>query len=203
MKKVHKILLSILIISFVILLILVKLEKTMNMDINIYNYIIKIKNENLTNLVKIITNFGDTFIIVTIIILSFLLFKNNIYPKLITGNIIGIVLLNQTLKHLIMRPRPDQLWHLVEESGFSFPSGHSMAAFGFYGYFIYLINISNLNKKIKLILSILLSLLIILIGLSRVYLGVHYLSDVLAGFIISFIYLIIFITITKKYLKNE
>ena len=101
-----------------------------------------------------------------------------------------------------MRPRPEFL-HLVEESGFSFPSGHSMAAFGFYGYFIYLISTSNLNKKIKIVLNIILSLLILLIGLSRVYLGVHYISDIVAGFIMSFIYLIIFTTITKKYLKNE
>jgi undecaprenyl-diphosphatase len=102
-----------------------------------------------------------------------------------------------------MRQRPDQLWHLVEETGFSFPSGHSMAAFGFYGYFIYLINISNINKKLKTLLTTILSILILLIGLSRVYLGVHYLSDIIAGFIVSLIYLVIFITITKKYLINE
>lgn len=203
MKKTHKIFLSILIIFFIILLVLVKLEKTINIDTNIYNFIIKIKSDELTNIVKAITNLGGTFIIITIIVLSFLLLKNKIYQKLITVNIIGIVLLNQILKHLIMRQRPDQLWHLVEESGFSFPSGHSMAAFGFYGYFIYLINISKINKKLKIFLTIFLSILILLIGLSRVYLGVHYLSDVVAGFIVSLIYLIIFITITQKYLINE
>lgn len=203
MKKTHKILLSILIISFIILLVLVKLEKTMNIDTNIYNFIIKIKRDELTRIIKAITNLGDTLIIITIIILSFLLFKNKIYPKLITANIVGVVLLNQTLKHLVMRQRPDQLWHLVEETGFSFPSGHSMAAFGFYGYFIYLINISKLNKKIKVILTSILSIIILLIGLSRVYLGVHYISDVVAGFIMSFIYILIFTTITKKYLKHE
>jgi len=202
MRKVNKILLSILIISFIILLVLVKLEKTMNIDTDIYNFIIKIKSDHLTNMVKIITNLGSTFVIVTIIIVSFLLFRKKIYPILIASNILGVVLVNQTLKHLVMRPRPEFL-HLVEESGFSFPSGHSMAAFGFYGYFIYLINISNINKKIKIILTILLSILIIIIGLSRVYLGVHYLSDILAGFIMSFIYLIVFTTITKKYINHE
>lgn len=202
MKKIHKILLSILILIFIILLILVKLEKTLNIDTKFYNAIIQIKNPNLTNIIKIITNFGDTFIIISTIIICFIVFKNKIYPILITSNIIGIVLINQTLKHIIMRPRPEFI-HLVEEFGFSFPSGHSMAAFGFYGYFIYLISKSNLNKKVKLLLIILLSTLILSIGLSRIYLGVHYLSDVIAGFIISFGYLIIFITITKKYLKYE
>jgi undecaprenyl-diphosphatase len=162
----------------------------------------KIKSDELTNIVKIITNLGDTFIIITGIIICFLLFRKKVYPILITSNILGVVLINQTLKHLIMRPRPDFL-HLVEETGFSFPSGHSMAAFGFYGYFIYLINISKLNKKIKVILTSILSIIILLIGLSRVYLGVHYISDVVAGFIMSFIYILIFTTITKKYLKHE
>lgn len=202
MKKIHKILLSILIISFILLLVLVELEKTINIDTKFYNFIMKIKSDELTNIVKIITNLGDTFIIITGIIICFLLFRKKVYPILITSNILGVVLINQTLKHLIMRPRPDFL-HLVEETGFSFPSGHSMAAFGFYGYFIYLINISNLNKKIKVILTSILSIIILLIGLSRVYLGVHYISDVVAGFIMSFIYLLLFITITKKYLKHE
>lgn len=202
MKKIHKILLSILIISFILLLVLVELEKTINIDTKFYNFIMKIKSDELTNIVKIITNLGDTFIIITGIIICFLLFRKKVYPILITSNILGVVLINQTLKHLIMRPRPDFL-HLVEETGFSFPSGHSMAAFGFYGYFIYLINISKLNKKIKVILTSILSIIILLIGLSRVYLGVHYISDVVAGFIMSFIYLLLFITITKKYLKHE
>lgn len=202
MKKIHKILLSILIISFILLLVLVELEKTINIDTKFYNFIMKIKSDELTNIVKIITNLGDTFIIITGIIICFLLFRKKVYPILITSNILGVVLINQTLKHLIMRPRPDFL-HLVEETGFSFPSGHSMAAFGFYGYFIYLINISKLNKKIKVILTSILSIIILLIGLSRVYLGVHYISDVVAGFIMSFIYILIFTTITKKYLKHE
>ena len=202
MKKIHKILLSILIISFILLLVLVELEKTINIDTKFYNFIMKIKSDELTNIVKIITNLGDTFIIITGIIICFLLFRKKVYPILITSNILGVVLINQTLKHLIMRPRPDFL-HLVEETGFSFPSGHSMAAFGFYGYFIYLINISKLNKKIKVILTSILSIIILLIGLSRVYLGIHYISDVVAGFIMSFIYLLLFITITKKYLKHE
>ena len=202
MKRIHKILLSILIISFILILVLVQLEKTMNIDENFYNLIIKIKSDELTNIIKAITNLGDTFIIITGIIICFLLFRKKVYPILITSNILGIVIVNQTLKHIVMRPRPDFI-HLVEETGFSFPSGHSMAAFGFYGYFIYLINISKLSKKIKIILTTILSIIILLVGLTRVYLGVHYISDVVAGFIMSFIYLLIFTTITKKYLKNE
>ena len=73
-----------------------------------------------------------------------------------------------------------------------------MASMAFYGYIIYLIYINVKNKYLKWGFIFLLSMLIIMIGFSRVYLGVHYVSGVLAGFIISFAYLIIYIKIIKK-----
>jgi undecaprenyl-diphosphatase len=68
----------------------------------------------------------------------------------------------------------------------------------FYGYFIYLIYKYVKNKYLKWTAISLLSILICLIGISRIYLGVHYTSDVLAGFLISISYLICYITIAKK-----
>jgi len=202
MKKQNKLLISILSFLFIVILFLMKMDKTIEFDTKIYNLIINLKNDKFTEVVKIITNFGDTICIISIIFLCFIFFKNKFYPKIITLNIIGIVLINQFLKHLIQRPRPNFM-HLIKENGFSFPSGHSMAAFGFYGLFIYLIYKSNLNKKIKILFIFLLSILIFLIGMSRIYLGVHYFTDVLAGFIMSYIYLIIFTYLIKKYQKNE
>ena len=81
---------------------------------------------------------------------------------------------------------------LIEQGGYSFPSGHSMMAFAFYGFIIYLINKSNMAKKKKIVITTLLSILILLIGVSRIYLGVHFASDVLGGFILSLIHLILF-----------
>lgn len=74
-----------------------------------------------------------------------------------------------------------------------------MASLAFYGLLIYFIYKSNLNKKIKNLLIILLSILIILIGLSRIYLGVHYATDIISGFLLSTIFLIVFTHFTKKY----
>ena len=88
----------------------------------------------------------------------------------------------------------------ITENGYSFPSGHAMAALGFYGFIIYLLWHMNLRKKVKIIFSVLLSILIILIGMSRIYLGVHYASDVFAGYLVSGAYLILYITLVKRYL---
>lgn len=82
--------------------------------------------------------------------------------------------------------------------GYSFPSGHSMVSMAFYGFLIYLIYNNIKNKYIKWILICSLSILIILIGISRIYLGVHYTSDVLAGFLISISYLVIYTRIVKE-----
>lgn len=202
MKKNFKILLiSVLIIIFISLTIVVKTNNVLGIDHYIYNYLIDFKSPLLTKIVTGITNFGGTFVIIILIILSIIFFRKIIYSILITANIINVVLITQVLKMLIQRPRPS-FPHLVIESGFSFPSGHAMASLGFYGFLIYLIWQTNINKKVKIGVTIILSILILLIGLSRIYLGVHYFTDVVAGFICSTIYLLIYTNYVKKYLNN-
>ena len=78
-----------------------------------------------------------------------------------------------------------------------------MASMSFYGLLIYIIYRSNLPTKWKIVLISLLSVLILLIGISRIYLGVHFVSDVIAGFCLSVSYLIIFTKIIEKYLWRE
>ena len=111
-------------------------------------------------------------------------------------------LLNITLKQILQRPRPIE-YRVIDESGYSLPSGHSMVSMAFYGYLIYFIYKHIENKYIKWSLIILLSILIISIGISRIYLGVHYTSDVIAGFLIALSYLIIYINVAKTYIYNK
>lgn len=102
----------------------------------------------------------------------------------------------------MQRPRPTE-FRIVEETGYSFPSGHSMVSMAFYGYLVYLIYKYVKNKYIKWTSITLLSILIFLIGISRIYLGVHYTSDVVGGFLISIAYLIIYINIMDKHVLEE
>ena len=111
-------------------------------------------------------------------------------------------LLNHIFKKIVQRPRPTG-YRLIEEDGYSFPSGHSMISAAFYGFFIYLIFKNVKNKYLKWGSISLLSLLICLIGISRIYLGVHYTSDVMAGFVISISYLVIFTSIVNDYLDRS
>ena len=107
--------------------------------------------------------------------------------------------LNQFLKHIVQRPRPTE-YRIIDERGYSFPSGHSMASAAFYGFLIYLIYKKVKSKKLKIGLIAFFTFLIPLIGCSRIYLGVHYTSDVLAGFFVSISYLFIYISIVDDYI---
>ncbi len=77
-----------------------------------------------------------------------------------------------------------------------------MVGMAFYGYLIYLIYKYVNNKSLKYTLITILSALIIIIGISRIYLGVHYTSDVIAGFLISISYLVAYTSFTKNFIQN-
>ena len=152
-----------------------------------------------TPIAKFITNFGGAIFLIVLTITLILLIKNKKIGFSIFLNLASVTILNQILKRILQRPRPTE-FRIVEESGYSFPSGHSMVSMAFYGYLIYLIYKYVENKYIKWISIIMLSILICSIGVSRIYLGVHYTSDVLGGFLISISYLIIYISAVNKFL---
>ena len=167
-------------------------------DGTIYNFISKFLCQDITGIMIFISFLGSAVTFITLSIGFLALIKKKKYSRLIMLNLILVFLLNRILKAIIARPRP-QVLRLVYEDGYSFPSGHSMVSIGFYGFLIYLIYNNIKNKKIKYPLIVLLSLLILFIGISRIYLGVHYATDVIGGFVIGLIYLRIFI----KYIYNH
>lgn len=196
MKKTNIILIS-LIILFLILTVFVKTGKTLGIDNAIYNFIISFQNDKLTHFIKFITKFANVKSIIIIVIL-FLIIKRNFIGIIPTIVAIDVEILNLVLKFILKRDRPNIL-QLISVDNYSYPSGHAMISMGVYGCFIYLIYKYVDNKKIKICSIVLLSLLILLIGISRIYLGVHYFSDIVGGFIISICYLIIFDKVIKRW----
>ena len=156
----------------------------------------------ITPFAKLITNLGGAITLLSITIILLLGLKNKKIGLLVALNLLISTGLNLLLKNIVQRPRPNE-FRLIDETGYSFPSGHSMVSMAFYGFLIYLIYKFVKSKRLKWALIIILSALIITIGISRMYLGVHYTSDVLAGFTISVSYLVIYTSIVKKFIGKR
>ena len=185
-------------IIFIILMISVIFGWTEGFDTFVYELVISTRCDFLDKFFKFITDLGDTFFIVGLVVGVVLVLRNTV-GYLYATLAVDTVITNFIFKQLIRRDRPDVL-KLIKQGGFSFPSGHSMISMSMYGMLIYLCYKKIKNKYIKWIICSLLGILILSIGLSRVYLGVHYISDVLGGFILSFIMVVLYTELINKYL---
>ena len=164
----------------------------------IYKYII---SDGMTPFIKFITWFGGTIGIITVWLISIFIIqdkKNNISFSICL--ILGVII-NNIIKLIFARARPD-INPLMIENTYSFPSGHSMMSMILYGYLIYLLYNNFKNKKYRWLLVSVFSILILCIGFSRIYLGVHYVSDVIGGFVLGIAYLILYIDVSKKIIKK-
>lgn len=108
---------------------------------------------------------------------------------LLAITMLGAAILNTTLKLTFRRPRPVPFFGLTAPETFSFPSGHSLASFCFFGALAALVTARIDNRRTRLIIWISAALIVFSIGLSRIYLGVHYTTDVLAGFTAALIWI--------------
>ena len=202
-NKIRWIILFICLVIFLFIAEDVFNKEMMKADIIGYNLVSKyLISENVTPIVKIITNLGGAFTLITISIISIVIIRDKKIGISILLNLLSISALNLALKNILQRPRPNE-FRIIDESGYSFPSGHSMISMAFYGFIIYLIYKNVKNNYLKYGLIAFLSILIFLIGISRIYLGVHYTSDVIAGFLISIAYLMIVTSFAKKYLNSK
>lgn len=187
-------------LSFVTLMIFVLVKKELFVDYHGYKFVSSFTSDFLTKILKVITIMGSAKFLIGVtvgLVIVFLIRKKYRYALYVSLNILCAHLINTLIKYIIRRDRP--IGHrLVSEEGYSFPSGHSMVGFAVYTFIIYLVYKNVKNKVLKITLIILLSLLIFLIGFSRIYLGVHYTSDVLAGYLISFTYINMFIYIISR-----
>ena len=192
-KNYKWIVLFICIISLLFLIEDVMDEDIMTFDEKGYYIVQKyLISDTMTPFARCITNFANMYWLIGMSVLLFIIIKNKKTSILFFINLVLSALTNFILKQIIQRPRPIE-HRIIDEKGYSLPSGHSMVSMAFYGFLIFFIYKNIKNKYIKIALITLLSILIISIGISRIYLGVHYTSDVLAGFLVAISYLIIFI----------
>lgn len=193
MKKIKKeyYFIAILFILFILLTIFVVVGNASLIDENFYNGIIKLKNNTLTNILYVITNLASTIGIVSLVILTSIVFirrKKVSSLKYVILNVLSGVFLMQILKNIIRRTRPS--WKWIKQGGFSYPSGHTISALLLYGTIILFVS-KRYDGKYKKQIIIVSSAMIILTGISRIYFGAHYLSDVIASTLLGTIILII------------
>jgi len=170
----------------------VVLEKEQEVDLWVFKffktYIIR---NGLTPLMYAITHFCSTVFVQLVypfLIVMLLIFKY--YRKAIFTFVAGAggMILIYLIKIFFQRPRPPYPL-LYKESGYSFPSGHATLSFILYGTLAYFVWLSNFPKTVKILMMFFLMLLSLSIGISRIYLMVHYPSDVLAGFCLGYSWL--------------
>ena len=134
------------------------------------------------------TYLGDWRIIAGLSVVTFIvlwLLKKKREAVFLAVALISGEVIKEFLKLLIHRLRPDTTLALIQEGGYSFPSGHALMSVIFYGMLCYFIYQTRKNKRQKIILLIATTVLVFLIGYSRIYLGVHWSSDVFAGWLIG------------------
>ena len=158
-------------------------------DNSFSNFIVEHRTPILDSFMKIIT-LAIVEIIILLILVLFIFFKDRDLKEVFLLVLIIFVTLfiSSVLKFIIARPRPDVV-HLVKESSFSFPSNHSSAAFSAIPLFF---KENGTIGYVWLIISI-------IIAFSRVYTGVHYLSDVLAGALLGYVISISIIKLDNNY----
>ncbi len=126
---------------------------------------------------------GTVLVVLVLVTSSFLwLTRHRHSAYLLLASFFGSWILNTVLKDIFDRPRPVVVSHLAAVATYSFPSGHAMSSVAAYGAIALLITRLEQRRAARLATWLLAALVILVIGASRIYLGVHYASDVLAGY---------------------
>lgn len=173
-------------------------RETFTFDTNFLLWLHQFANPNLDNLMLFITNLGNPSTVVVVAGVTLLLLWWRRYreeAKVFVLACLGGLILNTGLKLFFSKPRPE-LWHrLISEKSFSFPSGHALGSMVLYGFIAYELA-THYPQFAKVIYSLTL-VLITVIGISRLYLGVHWPTDIIAGYGVGFLWLMICIAMLK------
>lgn len=184
---------------------LVSNEKVTRFDLDIISIVQGWETPWLTNVMKFFTFIGDRYQVIIlsgmVIVFLFVVLRHRKELLLFIWASVGSVALNETLKVIFARERPD-IYRLSEQAGYSFPSGHAMAAFTLYSVLAYLLWRHIRTRVGKGVLLVTVVLVICIIGISRIYLGVHYPSDIIAGYMMSGCWLALSIWLYQKLVRS-
>ncbi|UXR68774.1 MULTISPECIES: phosphatase PAP2 family protein [unclassified Staphylococcus] len=161
-------------------------------DDHVYKWIFSTHSDVMTWVFLVVTHIGEVIgmaILTTMMVLLLMKYGYRTEALYIALTMILAGLTNPILKHIFNRERPS-IMRLIDISGFSFPSGHAMGSTAFFGSLLY-IAIRILKGKSKVFMMVFSILMILLICASRIYLGVHYPTDILAG-ILGGLFFVIF-----------
>lgn len=161
-------------------------DKLKEFDTRVTSWFLSRRTDTITAYLTFVTHLGarNGYLAIIILLALFFILRHR-SRKFILQTVVVLALStlsNIVLKEMFNRARPD-IEHLVQVYTLSYPSGHAMSAMGFYGFLIFLVLRYRMNFLLKTIFVIILGFLILSIGISRIYLGVHFPSDVVAGFI--------------------
>lgn len=166
---------------------------TANFDDAVRNYIHSFASPALTNLMHIASFLGSTIFLIifgTIIVVFFLFLKRRRPAAIFAITTVGSGILISTLKLLFKRSRPEPFFDAILPASFSFPSGHSLGALCFYLALAAIITVRIENRVAQIATWLAAVLIVLLIGISRIYLGVHFPSDVIAGYAVGLIWVV-------------
>ena len=172
-------------------------------DKAVQNFFFSLRGPVQNVIVSTLTHMSDTVTIIGLCLVLLLLPNRKTYGLPVSAACLGGLAIFKPMKHLVLRARPDVSLRLIEESGYSFPSGHSVTSVIFYGLLLYLIQKNCKNEKIKAALSWICGILAVTIGPSRIYVGVHWPTDVLAGWCIGGSVLLVAILILSYKSKRQ
>ena len=176
------------------------LENNSAFDLRVMNYVHTHETLQLVQIMKWVTFFGSSQFLLPayiLLIIFYVIKKNTAYAIDIAIISISSTAIMFLLKNIFKRHRPPM--PIVKTIvGYSFPSGHSLSSFIFCSILVYLIFQSSLTKTLKYIISFLLLLFALTIGVSRIVLNVHFASDVIAGFCLGFVLVILAFNIMRR-----
>jgi len=193
-------------LAFGIIAAYVSLNRVQWFDFPIIEYVQSFESPTVTEVMKFFTWLGSTKIVISIIILTsvilFIFLKHRKELLFFIIVMLGSTLLNEGLKSLFHRQRPT-IHQIIQEVGYSFPSGHSMAAFSLYATLSFLLWKHIHTRFGRGFMIFFATVMILSIGTSRIYLGVHYPSDVIGGYFASGVWFVLSVTVFQWYLERK